>query len=153
MENIEVWEKVKFTFITISIICFKKGPKKYWIRVTVAAKNAGHAFVAATINISGRGFSPPDIFLFGWREATTGNRSAFAGESHFKKRQHHANSLPTNNEWPATKEGSIERPLKSFVGEPRFTRTSRFFLSLISIPSRVEKSGSKKRGTENSIET
>ena len=41
----------------------------------------------------------------------------------------------------------------SFVGKPRFTRTSRFFLSLISIPSRVEKSGSKKRGTENSIET
>ena len=49
MENIEVWEKVKFTFITISIICFKKGPKKYWIRVTVAATNAGPAFVAATI--------------------------------------------------------------------------------------------------------
>ena len=41
----------------------------------------------------------------------------------------------------------------SFVGKPRFTRTNRFFLSLISILYRVKKSGSKKRGTENSIET
>ena len=53
--------------------------------------------------------------------------------------------LMTNG--PQRKKVVSSDPL-SFVGKPRFTRTSRFFLSLISIFSRVEKSGSETRGTK-----
>lgn len=108
--------------------------------------------VRSRYNISGRGFSTSDILLLGGEK----QRPEIGLRSQAKATLKRDSIMPIPFQLMTS--GQLQKKVVSsdplsFIGKPRFTRTSRFFLSLISIPYRVKKSGSKKRGTENSIET